>query len=141
MRKLNEVIEGIMDRIGFGDPLLSDALHYLKEYQEKTDEICKLAKIMADSWELRKQTMAFEDRNDPLKYDELKEMIGKPVWIEEYDPIDDSHGWRMNYWSLAYGIFTDPHNFMCHDVNAQAHILRKSEYRKTWCAFRKEHHD
>ena len=95
MRTLEEVINAIEKAhiqiarclewgVGFeyDDELKEDALFYLKEYQEKTDEICKLAKIMADSWELRKQTMAFEDRNDPISWDELKQMEGKPVWME-----------------------------------------------------------
>ena len=33
MKTLDEVIEGIRDQIGLGDPVLIDALHYLKEYR------------------------------------------------------------------------------------------------------------
>lgn len=50
---------------------ISDALHYLREYRD-----CG-ACAYADSY-LR---CTKEDRNDPLSWDELKQMIGKPVWV------------------------------------------------------------
>lgn len=50
----------------------TDALHYLKEYRN-----CG-ACAYADSY-LR---CTKEDRNDPLSWQELKAMEGKPVWVE-----------------------------------------------------------
>ena len=35
MKTLDEVIDGLRDRMGFGDPVLVDAIHYLKEYRDK----------------------------------------------------------------------------------------------------------
>lgn len=35
MKTLDEVIIGIREQMGFGDPVLIDALHYLKEYRQQ----------------------------------------------------------------------------------------------------------
>ena len=50
----------------------TDALYYLKEYRN-----CG-ACAYADSY-LR---CTKEDRNDPLSWEQLKQMKGKPVWVE-----------------------------------------------------------
>lgn len=38
MNTLDEVIIGIREQIGLGDPILIDALYYLKAYKEKGEE-------------------------------------------------------------------------------------------------------
>ena len=52
-----------------------DALHYLKEYRAEmkhAEDIClKAEKVVKDA-----------ERNDPISWDELKQMEGKPVWVE-----------------------------------------------------------
>ena len=109
---------------------IEDAIYYLKEYQEKREEICKIAKIIADSWELRKQTMAFEDRNDPISWDELKEMEGKPVWIEdpgrkEWMIIDHVVDEDTKYERLYIQSFY-PRSFYKHDHQWKAYRKERS---------------
>ena len=52
--------------------LLSEALHYLKEYQKIEDEYEELKDWWAEE----------HAENVPLSWDELKQMEGKPVWYE-----------------------------------------------------------
>ena len=53
------------------------ALHYLKEYQK-----LQIAFIKA---------MADLEYNPPLTFEEVREMVGMPVWME----CNDSKGWRL----------------------------------------------
>ena len=118
------------------DPL-ADAMHYLKEYREKHKEICETAKVIADSWELHKQTMAFEYRNDPLSWDELKQMEGKPVWAEynlhlsNKEFRDKSKRWciirEIKHWEDTEIIITE-----------NGFVLSKREQINAWQAYRKE---
>jgi len=54
-----------------------DALYYLKEYREKKQEI---ADISID-YVVLKQWWAEQQENPPLTWDELKTMLGQPVWL------------------------------------------------------------
>ena len=111
---------------------IQDALFYLREYCEKRDEICEIAKIMADSWELRKQTMAFEDRNEPLSWDELQQMEGKPVWIEEnYFDGEEWHG----RWNIVHHI----NKCTLYTIGSDGYYAKTLGM--TWQAYRKERHD
>ena len=49
-----------------------DALQYLKEYHEIEDEYYELKDWWAEEYVI----------NDPLDWEELKQMEGKPVWVE-----------------------------------------------------------
>ena len=53
-----------------------DALHYLKEYRETKKHLACLndAEIRGDNTQVI--------NNPPLTWDELKNMVGKPVWVE-----------------------------------------------------------
>lgn len=53
-----------------------DALYYLKEYREKQYELSAIF----DQY----QAELAEDPNEPLTWEELKQMEGKPVWVS-YD--------------------------------------------------------
>ena len=91
-----------------------DALHYLREYR-KLDSL---------------DAVAFpEDDNPALTWDELKQMEGKPVWMEQCN--GDTKGWllilRTNY---------DVIN--CTTKHGNSFYLYKSSYGKTWQAYRKE---
>ena len=70
-----------------------DALHYLKEYRNCGD--C----AYADSY-LR---CAKDSRNDPLTWDDLKQMEGKPVWVEDRVFIDGEER-HDNRWALVYKV-------------------------------------
>ena len=54
----------------------TDALHYLKEYRETKKHLACLndAEIRGDNTQVV--------NNPPLTWDELKNMVGKPVWVE-----------------------------------------------------------
>lgn len=60
--------------------LEDDALHYLKEFQG-------LSKMWNDKLDK-------EQENPPLTWDELKQMRGKPVWVEHHL----FKGWRLIGW-------------------------------------------
>ena len=98
-----------------------DALYYLKEYRACGD--CSYA----DSYLRCTQ----ESRNDPLTWDELKQMEGKPVWFE----------WTgLPRWGIVDGIYTNafgvenlviciPHDYLHFDKRMQGQV---------WQAYRKE---
>ena len=48
-----------------------DALHYLKAYKEDKDDLTALRAYWAE-----------QQANPALTWDELKNMVGKPVWVE-----------------------------------------------------------
>ena len=95
MRTLDEVIKTLEDcevRGGFFDWKygISDAVHYLQNYRDSKAwlELEKRNYLEAvDNCEKAeaKYTKMILDakRNDPLSWDDLCQMIGKPVWIEE----------------------------------------------------------
>ena len=51
---------------------LTDALQYLKAYKDDRNDLSALRAFWAE-----------QQANDPLTWDELKQMEGKPVWVEE----------------------------------------------------------
>ena len=103
MMTLDEVIIGIKEQMGLGDPILLDALHYLEEYKNKQNvgtmmfalhntnktvcDDCWLSKEMAreDFKQIYKKYI--EEENPSLTWDELKQMEGKPVWVEYLKPV------------------------------------------------------
>ena len=58
-----------------------DALHYLKEYRNNYNNIININK---DYFYLKKEMEEWYNKVfKPLSWDELKNLIGKPVWIEK----------------------------------------------------------
>lgn len=93
----------------------TDALHYLKEYR-KLDSL---------------DAVAFsEDDNPPLTWDELKQMAGKPVWVE-YGTFSDS-GWAFISEISEKGSieFLLPWGLRL--------VMHEGAIGKTWQAYRKE---
>lgn len=84
MKTLNEVIKALEFCLDYGKCLKdcpyhddcyqyqekNDALFYLREYRWLQDNC---ADTLAEK---------FEEQNEPLSWNELKEMKGKPVWID-----------------------------------------------------------
>lgn len=117
-----------------------DALHYLKQYQSSKDELnsTRLAylDILTDYVAL-KQYWAEQQENPPLTWDELKGMVGKPVWVEYNFRIDDkdfrdkSKRWcivrEFKPWRNTEIIITE-----------NGFVLSKNEQIKDWQAYRKE---
>lgn len=103
------------ERYRDSDCYIADALHHLKEYRS-----LQTAYITA---------MADLEDNPPLTWDELKQMEGKPVWVEECN--GDTKGWllilRTNY---------DVIN--CTTKHGNSFYLYKSSYSEKWQAYMKE---
>lgn len=142
---LDEVIIGIKEQMGLGDPILIDALHYLKEYQDvknalntEREELIEAYCQWKDAKEkLEAQTsqMMWVDNhfqfeisdNPPLTWDELKQMEGKPVWIQEGD-----HG----YWIIIDNFSITSYGY--HWLNSVEGCLEKEYMGISWQAYRKE---
>ena len=97
----------------------ADAIHYLKEFQS-------LSKMWNDKLDK-------EQDNPPLTWDELKQMDGKPVWVEDY--IDEPED-TTKYWAIYRRI--DKAQETEYALLSE-YFYDKAEYGKTWQAYRKEH--
>lgn len=121
VKTLDEVIEAIevcRDSYVAGKIIKSDALHYLKEYR-KLDSL---------------DAVAFpEDDNPALSWDELREMEGKPVWVEYISC-------KRKVWAIVDCFYTDAFGKVKINV-ALPHDywnLERELMGKTWQAYRKE---
>ena len=112
--------------------LKDDALHYLKEYRRDCEELVEAAKSLTK----KEHELAVEDKNDPLTWDELREMEGKPVWVE-YDGYTPDWEVIENVGATRSSISDFTGNF----IETHMSILHKEDMGKTWQAYRKERHD
>lgn len=140
MRTLDEVIEIASDWTnGFDEMSIEkQMLHYLKMYRSDQIQWEADREDWRDKWEsyieARKRHLdAVKElkRNDPLTWDELKMMEGKPVWVE----------WTGSpRWGIVDGIYKDafgvenlvvcvPHDYLHFDKRMQGDL---------WQAYRKE---
>ena len=106
-----------------GEDLRTDALHYLREYREKHDEILRMEEALGYC-----EIMA----NPPLTWDELRAMTGKPVWIE--DNIDEPED-LTKYWAIYRRIEKAQETEY---ALLSEFYYDKAQYGKTWQAYRKE---
>ena len=101
-------------------------LHYLKEYRDRrreiddTESFCK--HMMSDLIE-RKGRLRMYERNDPLTWDELKQMEGKPVWVERE---------KKGRWNIIREV-TDNH--VIFEIGLAYHKCWQGDL---WQAYRKE---
>lgn len=105
--------------------LLDQTLYYLKEYRDTKKAICEIERRLA----LLHTTNIC---NPPLAWDDLKQMVGKPVWIEHLK-TETPHGeWTIVQTPAAFGdvyLVT-----RCRD----RYVLYENDLGKTWQAYRKE---
>lgn len=135
MKTLDEVIKSITkqsgleirnvkkpdkDRFWVDRETYMDALHYLKEYRDKHDEILKTEEALGYC------EMA---ENRPLTWSELKQMEGKPVLVVE----EGYQTWE--YWSIVYWMKDDELTLL--NENGQM-TYSKNEQGTVWQAYRKE---
>ena len=109
-------------------PWEENAIYYLKEYRDHMkNEIIELQE------EVKKQKEMIEFLEKPLTWDELKQMEGKPVWVEHegYTP-----GWEIVENNGA--VRGSAGDFTGRFVETNMSILRKEEQGITWQAYRKE---
>ena len=98
-----------------------DALNYLKAYRDDRDDLTALRAFWKE-----------QQKNDPLTWDEIRQMEGKPVWVEEI-----GHEYIAKYWSIHHGISDG------YDGDEILYLqpfttLSKNSMGKTWQAYRKE---
>ena len=123
MKTLDEVIEQFEKQMEKGQAKIlcvgtldsiPDALHYLREYR-KLDSL---------------DAVAFpEDDNPAMTWDELHEMIGKPVWVE--DSFDNGEWYIIE-------CFTAANRFIAHDRWGDTTLFNKKDMGDVWQAYRKE---
>lgn len=111
---------------------MDDTLHYLKEYRQSCADLVENNKRYIQIYIEYREMIDELNRNDPLTWDELKQMIGKPVWIE----WTNYPSW--NAWFILGKIFGDGTVFLNGDRNGRP---TKEYYGKTWQAYRKERHE
>ena len=119
MKTLDEVIEWMENIDGcsyISEGMRKNALHYLKEYQRYQDTPSRIGHM----------AMVDLEQNLPLIWDELKQMEGKPVWIENQ---------FYRKWLIAYKVNGDDIIFDGNGFYTQAFTV---DYGKTWNAYRKE---
>ena len=132
MYSLDQVIYFLEQRQQTEDWNIRDvAITYLKGYREVLPEY---AQMKLDAV-----------KNDPLTWDELKQMEGKPVWVEEYYPpmeTGDTQGEFKKFWALVIvrpeGIYFD----WVTQVQGYVYSNRREFYEDRigdiWQAYRKE---
>ena len=128
------------DCLSYLDEPLSDALHYLKEYRSEkamweADRKGYLNWIeqYKEAREKHQQAVIELKKNPPLTWDELKQMEGKPVWVEERYRNGDlkSSGW----WLIDFG---NNDQVCIRDQGGNAWYAYRVSYGRDWQAYRKE---
>lgn len=126
MVTLDEVIKGMTELILSGKTAdvkstVRDALHYLKVLQKMQ----KTQPLEKSEWD--------ELYNQPLTWQELKTMEGKPVWLEE------------EQFPASWCLVREVHKYkdgieeiVIDRLNCRTCIGRKEEYGRYWQAYRKE---
>lgn len=133
MKTIDEVIKALeyctgfdfvrcQDCPGYSEPdcgVQDDALHYLKAYQ------WQMTNPDGDHQQLEKCRALLSEfyRNDPLSWDELRTMEGKPVWVEDED--------CYSKWEIINGVYDD-------GISFGDYFLNKDEFGTVWQAYRKE---
>lgn len=128
MKTLDEVINELED-----EGLFADALHYLKEYKANRED------PDGDHQQLKKCRALLQDfyRNDPLSWDELKQMEGKPVWVEVLDDTGDHYKWRGDGWYIVKDFSQGYYGGYCH-LEPNYRTWTEKTYSDLWQAYRKE---
>lgn len=103
----------------------NDALYYLKEYQRYQNTPSRNGHMALVDY--------FEEsqKNEPLTWDELKLMKGKPVWVEADSGIAE--------WCLVDRIFDLENDILIGFVSRYGYIERSKNLQDVvWQAYRKE---
>lgn len=114
--------------------MMEDALHYLRELRQN---LAELGNPDGDHQQLLKCQALLQElyRNEPLSWDELKQMEGKPVWVEEkYSFNNEWHGgWEVinTVWDSDWD--DDPYLSMTNEE-----YRHKDDMGERWQAYRKE---
>ena len=111
----------------------ADALHYLKEYQ------WQMTNPDGDRQQLEKCRALLSDfyRNDPLSWDELRTMEGKPVWVEYNLHLSNKEFRDKSKRWCIIGEFK-PWKDTEITITENGFVLSKREQINAWQAYRKE---
>ena len=131
------------------DVLHDDALWYLKNYRSDRQMYAENQKFWED--ELKQKIKDFGDAkdryiarlkeldigtlNNPLSWEELKAMVGKPVWVEYNLHLSDKDA-RSRMWMIIQQIF--PWKEDDELIYYRGFVFGKKEMGETWQAYRKE---
>ena len=129
MKTLDEVIEAIevcRDSYVAGKIIKSDALHYLKEYQQYQNTPSRSGHMALVDYFDEQQ------KNEPLTWDELRGMQGKPVWVE-------MEGYKPNWGIVMNQDERNGRMSLCgYDKVAIRIEINEEGEGNTWQAYRKE---
>ena len=106
------------------------ANYYLKEYRQSYSFIQHAISDLT----IQKERLGMYEANNPLTWNELKDMTAKPVFIEEYEPIYDNKVWIRSRWMLIE--FINEESFYARDEAGEQYFYEKGK--DTWKAYRKE---
>ena len=150
MNTLDEVIKALeictSDRDGCGecpydsvcdaDKKWDDALYYLKELRHILDNTVWVGSTKEESGYWKLPTLP-ETGNDPLTWDELRQMEGKPVWVEflNYDLWDDPEHHTSDSWWVVGEVRKDDIIIAQYLDEAE---LCEEDLGDVWQAYRKE---
>lgn len=122
-----------------------DALHYLREYrvnQKTYDENSRKAKKArelylesAEELNALRDYWAEQQENPALTWDELKQMEGKPVWVEWSEVIIGDY-FQFHGWFLVEWINDNENEIIMQNKYGKRMTRHKSD--SDWQAYRKE---
>ncbi len=133
MKTLDEVLEAMTNEICLNSKadcwevpvdLYGVILHYLHEYQRDKQ-------IFA--YDIAKRNMELSECNDPLTWDELKLLEGKPMWIEEI-----GQKYSSPHWVIHNGIEDAYDGDEILYLQPFFETVTKNSLGMTWNAYRKE---
>ena len=112
-----------------------DALYYLKEYRQTRKDLLDGMKRLEEKEMMFIHAMDDTENNHPLSWDELRQMEGKPVWIDSV-PL-------VRRWVIIKKFHPIGGNKNLFDMEVEdgGHFLRKNMRRDDpawWQAYRKE---
>lgn len=113
---------------------MTDALHYLKVLKDILDPL-KVKKISCEITCPQCNSVIailLPESNEPLTWDELREMVGQPVWVE--DNIDEPED-ATKYWAIYRRIEKAQETEY---ALLSEFYYDKAQYGTTWQAYRKE---
>lgn len=124
-----------------GEGLRTDALHYLKEYRNKemfyNQSVDHMVLMMNEHEDRVAMYLAEMHKNNPLTWSELKQMEGKPIWLEYNFQIGDKEFRDKSKRWCIIGEFKPWHDTEI-TITENGFVLSKNEQVKCWQAYRKE---
>ena len=141
MKTLDEVITELED-----EGVFPDALHYLQTYradkleweqtrqanEERYQEAVKNCERAENKFIARLKELNIGTLNDPLTWQELQKMVGKPIWVEYDDHLEGRKRTKFKDWEVIDCI-----------LNGRIVVKGEWDYHKSelgdiWQAYRKE---